>query len=74
MAARLLLAVATLALLTATVLSAAHGASRTVTFLHTNDNHAHIEPMNQFGSDCPREDWDGCFGGFARMKLLTARV
>ncbi len=44
-------------------------AAGTVTFLHTNDNHAHIEPMNKAGSDCPRVDWDNCFGGYARIKV-----
>ena len=48
--------------------------ARTVTFLHTNDNHAHIEPMNKYGSDCAREDWEGCFGGYARMKVSAARL
>ena len=73
MAVRIVVALATLALQAATVLGAAHGGAGTVTFLHTNDNHAHIEPMNKYGSDCAREDWEGCFGGYARMKVRVVR-
>lgn len=37
-----------------------------LTLLHTNDTHAHIEQYDSYGSSCDEADGDGCFGGVSR--------
>ena len=60
---------------TAAVLAISAGAAAadySLTILHTNDFHAHFEPVSKYDSGCGAEDnADGkCFGGSAR--LVTA--
>ncbi|KAH7309528.1 Metallo-dependent phosphatase-like protein [Stachybotrys elegans] len=43
--------------------------STSMTFLHINDVHAHLDEFGSSGTDCTRPE-RGCFGGIARIKTV----
>ncbi len=54
----------------------AQGGDYTLTILHTNDVHAHVDQFTQYGSFCSDEDAaaGNCFGGVARRATKISEI
>jgi len=74
--ARLSIIVAILLVFGSLPVSAQDDAGFTVTVLHTNDTHSHIEQFDSFSSSCSEEEAAAgeCFGGIARRATKLAEL